>query len=95
MDVERAAGLLLANEWFVTPTEGTNYIVKAYIAVTIGGWGSVPGAVAGALIVALFEVGLSAFVSYTAASAALYVALLAILFFRPQGLFGEAAQRRA
>jgi branched-chain amino acid transport system permease protein len=90
-----AAGLLLANEWFVTPTEGTNYIVKAYIAVTIGGWGSVPGAVAGALIVALFEVGLSAFVSYTAASAALYVALLAILFFRPQGLFGEAAQRRA
>jgi branched-chain amino acid transport system permease protein len=90
-----AAGLLLANEWFVTPSEGANYIVKAYIAVTIGGWGSVPGAVAGALLVALFEVVVSYLVSNTAATAALYAALLGILLLRPQGLFGEAAQRRA
>ncbi len=51
-----AAGLLLANTFFVSPTDGTNYIIKAYIAVTIGGWGSLPGAVAGALLIALFEV---------------------------------------
>jgi branched-chain amino acid transport system permease protein len=90
-----AAGLLLANEWFVTPSAGTNYIVKAYIAVTIGGWGSVPGAVLGALLVAAFEVGVSSVFSYSVASALLYAAVLAILFFRPQGLFGEAAQTRA
>lgn len=90
-----AAGLLLANEWFVTPTEGTNYILKAYIAVTIGGWGSVPGAVVGALLVALFEVGVSSALSYSVATALLYGAVLAILFFRPQGIFGEAAQARA
>jgi branched-chain amino acid transport system permease protein len=90
-----AAGLLLANQFFVTPVAGTDFIIKAYIAVTIGGWGSLAGAVSGALIIALFEVGVSALLSYTAASAALYAALLAILFLRPQGLFGEAVQRRA
>jgi branched-chain amino acid transport system permease protein len=90
-----AAGLLLANQFFVTPASGTDFIVKAYIAVTIGGWGSLGGAVAGALLIALFEVGVSAVMSYAAATAALYAALLAILFVRPQGLLGEASQRRA
>ena len=51
-----AAGMLLANTFFVSPTDGTNYIIKAYIAVTIGGWGSLPGAVLGAFLIALFEV---------------------------------------
>jgi branched-chain amino acid transport system permease protein len=90
-----AAGLLLANEYFVAPGDGGAYILKAYIAATIGGWGSLAGAVVGALLIALFEVSLSAWLSYAAATAALYAALLAILFLRPQGLFGEAVQRRA
>jgi branched-chain amino acid transport system permease protein len=90
-----AAGLLLANQFFVTPSAGTDFVIKAYIATTIGGWGSLPGAVAGAFLIAFFEVGVSSVLSYTAATAALYVALLAILFLRPQGLFGEAAQSRA
>lgn len=88
------AGLLLAHQYFVEPTRGTDLIVSAYIAVVIGGWGSIAGAVVGALLIALFEVIVSFYVSYTAATALLYVALLAILFFRPQGLFGERVQRR-
>jgi branched-chain amino acid transport system permease protein len=90
-----AAGLLLANQFFVTPTAGTDLVIKAYIAVTIGGWGSLWGAVVGALLIAGFEVGVSSVLSYTAATAGLYAALLAILVVRPQGIFGEAAQRRA
>ena len=107
-----AAGLLLANQFFVSPTDGTNYIIKAYIAVTIGGWGSIAGAVLGALLIALFEVvypslpvlipGIDgkaewaqAMFSHTAATIILYAVVLAILFFRPQGLFGEVVQRRA
>ncbi|MDB5408217.1 MAG: transporter permease [Rhodospirillales bacterium] len=90
-----AAGLLLANQFFVTPTAGSDLVVKAYIAVAIGGWGSLWGAVAGALLIAVFEVGVSSVLSYTAAAAGLYAALLAILVIRPQGFFGEAAQRRA
>lgn len=89
-----AAGLLLANQYFVTPTEGTDLIIKAYIAVTIGGWGSIPGAVVGAMLIALFEVIFSAFISYPVATALLYATLLGILFFRPQGLFGETIQKR-
>jgi branched-chain amino acid transport system permease protein len=90
-----AAGLLLANQFFITPSSGTDFVIKAYIAVTIGGWGSLAGAVAGAFLIAFFEVGVSSLLSYTAATAALYAALLAILLLRPQGLFGEAAQLRA
>lgn len=89
------AGLLLAHQFFVTPTEGFNLIVKAYIAVAVGGWGSVAGAVLGALLIALFEVIVSAYISYTAATTILYLTVLWILFFRPQGLFGEVVQRRA
>lgn len=102
-----AAGLLLANSFFVTPTDGTNYMLKAYIAVTIGGWGSIPGAVAGALLIALFEVvfpslpllvpGLPAswLFSQTVATIILYLVLLIVLLFRPRGLLGEARLRRA
>src|SRR5581483_5763469 len=51
-----AAGLLLANSFFVTPADGMSYMVKAYIAATIGGWGSLAGAVAGAFLIAAFDV---------------------------------------
>jgi branched-chain amino acid transport system permease protein len=107
-----AAGLLLANTFFVSPSDGTNYIIKAYIAVTIGGWGSLTGAALGALLIALFEVvypqlpilvgfnespqGISQVIfSQTTGTMLLYVAVLVILFWRPQGIFGELAQRRA
>jgi branched-chain amino acid transport system permease protein len=90
-----AAGLLLANRYFVTPTAGGDLILKAYVAVTVGGWGSVPGAVVGALLIALFEVGVSSVLSYPVALGALYGVLLVILMVRPQGLFGEAVRRRA
>jgi branched-chain amino acid transport system permease protein len=50
------AGLLLSNSFFLTPSDGENYILKAYVAVTIGGWGRMAGAVLGAGLIALFEV---------------------------------------
>lgn len=101
------AGMLLANVFFVTPTDGGTYMLKAYIAATIGGWGSLAGAILGALLIALFEVlfpalplllpqlGPAWLFSQTAATVILYLALLAILLVRPQGLFGEPTQRRA
>ena len=103
-----AAGLMLSNTFFVSPTDGSNYIIKAYIAVTIGGWGSLTGAVCGALIIALFEVLLPSLpvlvpvlktvtpwlFTQTTSTILLYICLLAIMFFRPQGLFGEKVQKR-
>ncbi len=89
------AGLLLANQFFVTPTDGTNFIIKAYIAVVIGGWGRIGGALAGAMLIALFETLVSAWIDYTVATGLLYAAVLIILLVRPRGLFGEIEGRRA
>ncbi|MGE0657983.1 MAG: branched-chain amino acid ABC transporter permease [Reyranellaceae bacterium] len=90
-----AAGLLLAPLHFVSPHDGAGLILKAYVATVIGGWGHVRGALFGALIVAAFEVLGATLVSQPAAEAALYVALLAMLWLRPEGLFGEPSRRRA
>jgi branched-chain amino acid transport system permease protein len=105
-----AAGMLLANAFFVTPTAGADYMVKAYIAIVIGGWGSIPGAVAGALLIAAFEVlypSLPLLVptllwmpqsetvfSQTTSTIMLDVAVLIILVLRPRGLFGETVRQR-
>ncbi|MBT6140056.1 MAG: branched-chain amino acid ABC transporter permease [Rhodospirillaceae bacterium] len=90
-----ATGALLANQFFVSPDDGGNYMLKAYIAVVIGGWGRIHGAVLGALLIGMFEVVVAAAASYVVAEALLYGALLAVLVLRPQGLFGEAEGRRA
>jgi branched-chain amino acid transport system permease protein len=89
------AGALLGHQFFVHAGQGPGYMLKAYIAAAIGGWGSVPGALAGALLIALFETLVSAVASAVWAQALLYLVLLAILLWRPQGLFGEAIGRRA
>lgn len=107
-----AAGLMFANTFFITPGDGEAYIIKTYVAATMGGWGSLRGAAVGALIVAAFEVlipsiplmmpwltelapPLNIMFSATASTICLYAAFLIVLFFRPQGLFGEAVQQRA
>jgi branched-chain amino acid transport system permease protein len=89
------AGALLANQYFVSPTGGIPLSVFAYIAVAIGGWGSLAGAVVGALLISVFQVIVSAYVSYAVATGALYAALLLIFWLRPQGIIGERIQRRA
>ena len=107
-----AAGLMFSNTFFITPGDGEGYIIKTYVAVTMGGWGSLRGAIAGAFIVSAFEVlipsipliapslfalntDLQGAFSATTSTIALYGVFLIVLFFRPQGLFGEAVQQRA
>ncbi len=90
-----AAGLLLGNRYFVTPAEGGSLMLKAYIAVVIGGWGRIGGAVIGALLIALFESVVAAFLSQPIAEAVLYAVLLIVLFVRPGGILGEVEGRRA
>jgi branched-chain amino acid transport system permease protein len=89
------AGFLLGHQFLITPTQGAGHMLKAYIAVAIGGWGSVPGALLGALAIGVFETFVSVAVGDAWASAALYVAVLLVLTLRPQGLFGEPVGRRA
>jgi branched-chain amino acid transport system permease protein len=90
-----AAGLLLAHQFFVTPGEGGALMLKAYVATALAGWGRIGGAALAALLIALFETLVAAWLSHPVAEALLYVVLLATLMARPSGLFGEAASRRA
>jgi branched-chain amino acid transport system permease protein len=89
------AGFLLGHQYLVAPTQGAGHMLKAYIAVALGGWGSVPGALLGALGIGAFETFVSAGFGDAWASAALYICVLAVLALRPQGLFGEPVGRRA
>jgi branched-chain amino acid transport system permease protein len=89
------AGLLLGHQFLMAPTQGADHMLKAYIAVALGGWGSVPGALAGALAIGAFETFVSAGLGDAWASAALYIAVLLVLALRPRGLFGEPVGRRA
>ena len=90
-----AAGLMLAPLHFVSPQDGAALILKAYVATVIGGWGRLQGALLGALVVAAFEVIGATLLSQPAAEALLYVVLLAVLWLKPEGLFGEPTGRRA
>ena len=89
------AGLLLSNQYFVTPTDGATFMLKAYIATVVGGWGRIWGAALAALCIAVFEVLIAAALSYLVAETLLYIGVLLLLMLRPQGLFGEAEGRRA
>ena len=89
------AGFLLGHQFLITPTQGAGHMLKAYIAVALGGWGSVPGALIGALAIGVFETFVSTQVGDAWASAALYVAVILVLAVRPRGLFGEPVGRRA
>ncbi len=89
-----AAGMLLSNHFFVAPADGGLFMLKAYIAVTLGGWGRLDGAALAALLIGVFEVVTAAYLSYVVAEALLYAALLLVLLVRPSGLLGETIQRR-
>jgi urea transport system permease protein len=81
------AGVALTLLGSVGPTLGTNYIVDAFLVVVVGGLGQLRGA-----ILAAFGLGaLNAFVEYgthaSVAKVVVFVAIVAFLQIRPQGMF--------
>ncbi|HUJ15190.1 MAG TPA: branched-chain amino acid ABC transporter permease [Thermoanaerobaculia bacterium] len=84
------AGILFALSYpRIDPLMGIMPGLKAFIAAVLGGIGNVPGAVVGGLIIGIVEsfVGGSHISNYRDAIA--FVILIAILLFRPSGLFGK------
>ena len=88
-------GGLLAPIFFLNNTMGATAGAKAFAAIVIGGFGSVPGAVLGGLIVGLVEAFGGAYISTTYQLVLIYVALVLVLMVRPQGIFGEKIQEKA
>lgn len=88
-------GTLLAPLFFLNNTMGVTSGAKAFAAIVIGGFGSVPGAIIGGLIVGLVESFGGAYISTTYQLVIIYVALVIMLMFRPQGIFGDKIQEKA
>jgi len=82
------AGVLSAPLAGVQPAMGVNVGTAAFVVVTIGGLGSLPGAIISGLLVGQV-VSLSIYVQPRVAEASMYVLMAVILLLRPRGLMGE------
>ncbi|WPG41330.1 branched-chain amino acid ABC transporter permease [Variovorax sp. EBFNA2] len=82
-----AAAVLYAPINLVYPAMGSLVITKAFAIIVIGGMGSVPGAIAGGLIIGFAESFGAFYVSSDAKDLIAFVLLVVILSVRPQGLF--------
>ena len=83
-----AAGVLLVPSLYVYPTVGEILVVKCFVIVVLGGLGSVPGAVAGGLLLGLVESLGAVYVSVAFKDTIGFLLFLLVLLFRPAGLFG-------
>ena len=82
------AGVLSAPLAGVQPAMGVNVGTAAFVVVTIGGLGSLAGAIVSGLLVGQV-VSLSIYFQPRAAEASMYVLMAVILLLRPRGLMGE------
>ena len=92
------AGALMGPVFLVHPTMGVIPAIKAYVIVVLGGMGSVPGAIVGALVLGQVENLATVLIPDTTRALAYkdaygLVLLVLVLLLRPQGLFGERARR--
>ena len=82
------AGVVLLPFYYVYPTVGVVFDVRAFIIVVLGGLGSIPGALLGGLIIGFVESFGAQFITATWTEGLIYLIFLAVLFFKPSGLFG-------
>lgn len=91
--VAAVAGILLAPVVLVHANMG--FIgLKAFPAAVLGGFGSIPGAIAGGLIIGVVESLAGFYLPEGFKDVAAYVVLLLVLAVRPQGLFGEGLRKK-
>lgn len=88
------AGCVIAPLFFATPTMGLPLGIKAFVAIVIGGFGNMVGAVIGGLIVGILESYIGYFVSTDYTEAIIFGILIAVLLVAPSGLFGERIEEK-
>ncbi len=82
-------GVLLGSIRFVTPGLGADPLVNAMIVVIFGGLGSLGATAGAAYVIGLFEALLVLWLGLYWTPSVLFLALILILVFRPNGLFGK------
>ncbi|AOF90982.1 branched-chain amino acid ABC transporter permease [Sinorhizobium sp. RAC02] len=87
-----AGGVVISMYQTFTATAGVVFTMKALIVVIMGGVGNVLGALLSGLILGLVETFVATYVDPGLTLAATYLIFLAILLWRPAGLFGRAAR---
>lgn len=91
--VAAIAGLLLAPITFVHANMG--FIgLKAFPAAVVGGFGSLPGAIVGGLVIGVVESLAGFYLPEGFKDIAAYVVVLVMLMVRPNGLFGEKLRKK-
>ena len=81
------AGALLSMTYAITPSMGEPYTVTALIVITLGGFGSMSGALVGGLALGVVEAVGMHFTSPSFKSLLSYGIFIAVLLWRPNGLF--------
>lgn len=84
--------LLGAMYGVIYPTQGFLLVMKAFAAAIIGGLGSIPGAVAGGLLLGFLETLTAAYVSLGYKDAIAMIVLVLVLLIRPWGLLGKPVE---
>jgi branched-chain amino acid transport system permease protein len=85
-----SGGVVVSMYQTFTATVGVVFTMKALIVVILGGKGSLMGALVAGLLLGIVETMVAAYVDPGLTLAATYTVFLAILLFRPTGMFGKA-----
>ena len=81
----------------IDPLMGFNPVLKAFVASVIGGLGSLPGAVFGGYLLGILEILLQGFLPTTLTpyrDAFVFLILIILLLFRPNGIFGSTEKEK-
>jgi len=81
-------GALLVPFYYVHPSAGFVFDIRAFIIVVLGGLGSIPGAILGGLLIGLIESVGAQYMTATWTQGIIFGVFLAVLYIRPSGMFG-------
>ena len=84
------AGAVIMPFSLVSPFVGGEFILKAFVIAVLGGLGSVAGALVGGLLIGFVEALSSLYISASLGNAIVFAILIAVLLYRPWGIFGQA-----
>lgn len=84
-----ASILFVSSYGFVGPYTGAMPGIKAFVAAVLGGIGSIPGAMAGGIILGIIESIAKAYISTELADAIVFSVLIIVLLVKPTGLLGK------
>ena len=86
-----AAACFLLPAYYVNPQVGNGFVLVAFTIVVLGGMGSFAGALVGGLLIGVVESLGGLWFGESLGQVGIFLLFIAVLLFRPQGLFGAKA----